>query len=85
MAKKRMDLIKDRRLNKSTAFTREERDKKGLRGLLPYAVSSQDMQVERLMTNIRRLDDDLDRYVALYQLSYRNDRLYYRLLMDYIE
>lgn len=85
MAKKRMDLIKDRRLNKSTAFTREERDKMGLRGLLPYAVSSQDMQVERLMTNIRRLDDDLDRYVALYQLSYRNDRLYYRLLMDYIE
>jgi len=78
-------LLKERRKNKSTAFSREERDRLGLRGLLPYAVSTQDMQVERVMTNIRRQDDDIERYIALNQLMHRNDRLYYRVIMENIE
>ncbi len=80
-----MDLMRDRRKNKSTAFTREERDALGIRGLLPYAVSTQDMQVDRIVTNIRRLDEDIDRYLALYALMHRNDRLYYRVIMEHIE
>ena len=85
MAKKGIDLLRDRRKNKSTAFTREERDALGLRGLLPYAVSTQEMQVDRIVTNIRRLDDDIDRYLALFQLMHRNDRLYYQVIMENIE
>ena len=65
MEKKGIHLMRDICKNKSTAFTRDERDRFGLRGLLPYAVSSQDMQVERIITNIRRLDDDIDRYLAV--------------------
>jgi len=85
MAKKGIDLLRDRRKNKSTAFTRGERDALGLRGLLPHAVSSQQMQVERIVTNIRRQDDDIDRYLALLQLMHRNDRLYYEVIMQNIE
>jgi malate dehydrogenase (oxaloacetate-decarboxylating)(NADP+) len=85
MAKKGIDLLRDRRKNKSTAFTREERNALGLRGLLPYAVSSQKMQVDRIVTNIRRQDDDIDRYLALFQLMHRNDRLYYQVIMENIE
>jgi len=84
-AKKGIDLLRDRRKNKSTAFTRGERDALGLRGLLPHAVSSQQMQVERIVTNIRRQDDDIDRYLALFQLMHRNDRLYYEVIMQNIE
>ena len=85
MAKKGMELMRDRRKNKSTAFTRSERDSLGIRGLLPYAVSTQDMQVDRIVTNIRRQDEDIDRYLALYALMHRNDRLYYRVIMEHIE
>jgi len=85
LIKKGAELLKVRRKNKSTAFSREERDRLGLRGLLPYAVSTQEMQVERIMTNIRRQDDDIERYIALYQLMHRNDRLYYRVIMENIE
>jgi len=85
MAKKGIYLMRDRRKNKSTAFTRDERDNLGIRGLLPYAVSTQDMQVDRIVTNIRRQDEDIDRYLALYALMHRNDRLYYRVIMEHIE
>lgn len=85
MAKKGIKLLKDKRKNKSTAFTREERDGLGLRGLLPHAVSTQDMQVQRILRNLRRLDDDIDRYTALNALMHRNDRLYYRVIMENIE
>ncbi|NNC82842.1 MAG: NAD-dependent malic enzyme [Flavobacteriales bacterium] len=85
MAKMGIKLMKDKRKNKSTAFTREERDELGLRGLLPYAVSTQQMQVQRILTNLRRLDDDLDRYMALNALMHRNDRLFYRVIMENIE
>ncbi len=83
--KKGFELIKDRRKNKSTAFDRAERDEKGLRGILPYAVSTQDLQVERIVTNVRRQDTEIDKYLALYALMHRNDRLYYKVIMENIE
>ena len=49
-----IELLHNNALNKSTAFTREERDALGLRGLLPYAVSNQDIQIQRIMENLSR-------------------------------
>jgi malate dehydrogenase (oxaloacetate-decarboxylating)(NADP+) len=40
--------------NKGLAFSQLERDRLYLRGLLPPAVLSQEVQAERVMTNIRR-------------------------------
>ena len=40
--------------NKGLAFSKLERDRLYLRGLLPPAVLSQEVQAERVMTNIRR-------------------------------
>ena len=40
MAPKGYELLKDHELNKGTAFTDAERDRYGLRGLLPAGVSS---------------------------------------------
>jgi hypothetical protein len=39
--------------NKGLAFSQLERDRLYLRGLLPPAVLSQEVQAERVMTNIR--------------------------------
>lgn len=67
------------------AFTKEERARLHLQGLLPSAVLSQELQVERAMINIRSMENDLQRYTYLTSLQERNERLFYRVLMDHIE
>src|SRR5882724_829848 len=58
-------LLRDPLLNRGTAFTEAERDALGVRGLLPAHVLSMDEQVGRIMTNLRDLPSDLEKYVAL--------------------
>src|ERR1041385_8073783 len=48
-------LLRDPLLNKGTAFTEQERDALGLRGLLPAHVLSMQAQAERVLTNLRSL------------------------------
>jgi len=80
-----MDLLDRPRLNKSTAFTEEERKKFGLHGLLPPQVESLDEQVVRAYEAYRRKDDDLERHIYLRALQDTNEVLFYRLLLDHIE
>ena len=79
------EILNDAALNKSLAFTREERDGNGLRGLLPARVFSQEMQLDRVLKNMERKSDDIERYIFLYSLQSRNERLYYRTLIDHID
>lgn len=83
--KRGIEVIRDRKLSKSTAFTREERDALGLRGLLPYAVGSQQRQINRVMANLRRKDSDIEKYIFLSALQDRNERLYYKVVTDNVE
>ena len=78
-------LLRDAATNKSTAFTSEERDRLGLRGLLPAKVSDQGMQVTRVLENLRRKTHDIEKYIFLLALQGRNERLYYKTLTDNIE
>ena len=79
-----VQLLHDPVQNKGTAFTREERDSLGLRGLLPPAIFNQDIQVERAMENIRRKNTALERYIYLISLQDRNEALYYRVVINNI-
>jgi malate dehydrogenase (oxaloacetate-decarboxylating)(NADP+) len=83
--KRNVDLLKDKTLNKSTAFSREERDRLGLRGLLPYVVSSQEIQIKRILGNLRRKEFDIERYIFLSALQDRNERLFFQTVMENIE
>lgn len=78
-------LIRDPSLNKGTAFTEEERDVLGLRGLLPPRVYNIDEQVQRILWNLSRKTTDIERYIFLTGLQDRNKTLFYRLLLDNIE
>src|SRR5919201_3407520 len=78
-------LLRDPLLNKGTAFTEEERDALGLRGFLPAAVLSMQAQVERVMTNLRALPSDLEKYIALNALHDRNEALFFRVVCDHID
>ncbi|MBN8479269.1 MAG: NAD-dependent malic enzyme [Burkholderiales bacterium] len=76
-------LLREPSLNKGTAFTQEERDALGLRGLLPPHVSTQEEQVSRVLENFRRLDSPLERYILLEALMDRNEALFYRVVMSH--
>ena len=71
--------------NKSTAFTLEEREALGLRGLLPYNVNGQATHQNRALGNLRRKAYDIEKYIFLSSLQDRNEKLFYRLVMDNIE
>ncbi len=73
------------RTNKGTAFTFEERDKHGLHGLLPPIVTTMEQQLEHALANVRKSATDIQRYIFLSSLHRRNERLYYRLLIEHIE
>jgi len=78
-------LLRDPLLNKGTGFSEKERDALGLRGLLPAHVLSMDAQAARVMTNLRRLPNDLEKYVALNALHDRNEMLFFRIVCDNID
>lgn len=80
-----VDVLHDPWQNKGTAFTQEEREQLGLRGLLPAAVSTQQQQVERILENLRRKDSDIERYIFLSLLQGRNERLFFRTIVSHIE
>ena len=84
MDKKGIEILREPRINKSTAFTTEEKEELGLRGLLPYAVTSQQLQKQRVIDNIRIKDTDLQKYIFLSQLQERNERLFYSTIMDHL-
>ncbi|KAF3335058.1 NADP-dependent malic enzyme [Carex littledalei] len=78
-------LLRDPRHNKGLAFTEKERDAHYLRGLLPPAIMSQELQEKRLVHSIRQYQVPLQRYMALMDLKERNERLFYKLLIDNVE
>ena len=79
------DVLRDPLLNRGTGFTEKQRDALGLRGLLPPHVLSQAEQVQRVLENLRRLSDPLDKFVALNSLHDRNESLFFRILCDHID
>jgi len=80
-----VEILHDPLLNHGTAHTREERQRLGLRGLLPYQVIPQEVQAARVLASVRSAPDDLARYTVLTNLQDRNELLFYRVLTDHIE
>ncbi|PEA53020.1 NAD-dependent malic enzyme [Bacillus pseudomycoides] len=71
-------------LNKGVAFTTEEREELGLKGLLPPAVLTLDEQARRAYEQFCSQPDDLLKNVYLTALHDRNEVLFYRILTDHL-
>lgn len=82
---KGLALLRDPALNKGTAFTEAEREALGLHGFLPPRVHTMQEQVLRVLGNLRRKPNDLEKYIFLLSLQGRNKTLFYRVLLDNIE
>jgi malate dehydrogenase (oxaloacetate-decarboxylating)(NADP+) len=78
-------LLRDPALNKDAAFTEEEREILGLRGLLPPRVQTMEEQVLRTLENLRKKPSAIEKYIFMIGLQDRNKTLFYRVVMDYIE
>jgi malate dehydrogenase (oxaloacetate-decarboxylating) len=81
----RCALLRHPMYNKGTAFSREERARLGLAGLLPDAVMTIEQQARRFYDNILRKGDPLEKYIGLAALQDRNETLFYRVLLDHLE
>ena len=79
------EILRDPRRNKGTAFTAAERRALGLRGLLPPRVLTMAEQQARVLENFHRKTSDLEKYIFLAALQNRNERLFYRTVIDHVE
>src|SRR4029453_7392002 len=62
-----------------------ERDRLGLRGLLPHRVSTREEMVQRVMANLDRLPRDIDPYMQLSALQARTERLFFQTVIEHID
>ena len=83
--KRNFEVLHNGTMNKSVSFSKEERIELGLQGLLPYTIENQDVQVKRIMEGIRRKAFDIEKYILLSALQDRDERLFYRVIIQHIE
>ncbi|KAL1216938.1 NAD-dependent malic enzyme 1 [Cardamine amara subsp. amara] len=93
--KQGLDILHDPWFNKGTAFTMTERDRLELRGLLPPNVMDSEQQIQRFMTDLKRLEKQardgpsdpnaLAKWRILNRLHDRNETMYYKVLINNIE
>jgi malate dehydrogenase (oxaloacetate-decarboxylating)(NADP+) len=81
-AKRGIEVLRDPSLNKSTAFTEEEKQTLGIVGLVPDVTESEDLQLSRVMMQLGHKTTDLDRYIYLVNLLDHNETLFYRTVMS---
>jgi malate dehydrogenase (oxaloacetate-decarboxylating)(NADP+) len=77
-------LLHDPARNKGTAFTETERDRLDLRGLLPPRILTLEQQLDKTLASFRAKPTDLEKYIYLISLQDRNERLFYRLVIDHL-
>jgi malate dehydrogenase (oxaloacetate-decarboxylating)(NADP+) len=73
------EILFNAKLNKGSAFTTEERKEYHLHGLVPAAICTQEIQMIRVLENLRRKTNDIERYNFLMALLGRNERLFYKV------
>ncbi|MDH3296529.1 MAG: oxaloacetate-decarboxylating malate dehydrogenase, partial [Acidimicrobiia bacterium] len=76
--------LRDRYINKGTAFSAAERDRYRLNGLLPPVVETLDRQLERTRIEYDTKGTDLGRHIFLRLLQGRNSVLFYAFITRYL-
>lgn len=83
--RKGADLLRISLFNKGTGFSREERRRLDLEGVIPYRQNDIETQAERSYRTIMFNPDPVGRHIGLAALQDRNEHLYYKILSMYLE
>ena len=84
VTKQGRDLLRDPLLNKSTAFSPQEKEQFHLHGLLPCASETLEEQVIRCNDAYSAKTTPLDKHISLRALQDTNEVLFYRFILDYL-
>jgi malate dehydrogenase (oxaloacetate-decarboxylating)(NADP+) len=77
-----ISILENPALNKSTAFTEQEREQLGLTGLLPDTTESIELQLKRVLKQLGYKSTDYERYIYLMNLLDHNETLFYKTIMS---
>jgi malate dehydrogenase (oxaloacetate-decarboxylating) len=77
-------IVNDPYLNKSMAFTDEERISLNIIGMLRYEVSNIERQSQLCYEAYSKKDNDIEKYIYLQGLLNRNETLFYKVLLDHL-
>ena len=77
-----LSLLHDPRRNKGTTFTRAERRRLGLTGILPDAVETLETQLLRVQGQLGALELPIQKYIYMNALLDSNETLFYRTIMS---
>jgi malate dehydrogenase (oxaloacetate-decarboxylating)(NADP+) len=77
-----ISVLENPALNKSTAFSEEERELLGLTGLLPDKTESIELQLQRVLKQLGYKTNDYERYIYLMNLLDHNETLFYKTIMS---
>nr|CCA25004.1 NADdependent malic enzyme putative [Albugo laibachii Nc14] len=80
-----IEIVHDPLYNKGTGFNLVERDRLGLRGLVPPRLLCMDTQLKKVYELLHAESDPLRKSLFLSDLQNRNEALFFRLLIDHIE
>jgi malic enzyme len=87
--KRSVDLLNDPLYNKGSAFPPSERDRLGIRGMVPPRVQPKGQEIEiqasRILKRLNLITDSLEKYGTLRALQDRNEVLFYHILANNIE
>ena len=75
-------MLRNPRYNKGTAFTREEREKYGLLGMLPDKIETIETQIMRVLEQLDNLEKPLNKYIYLMQLLETNETLFFKAIIS---
>ncbi len=80
--KRGIELLRDPSLNKSTAYTEDEKQALGIVGLVPEVTESEELQLRRVMLQLGAKTTDLERYIYLINLLDHSETLFYRTVIS---
>ncbi|WP_281299046.1 NAD-dependent malic enzyme [Flavobacterium limnophilum] len=75
-------MLRNPRYNKGTAFTYEEREKYGIKGLLPDKIETIETQILRVEEQLENFEKPINKYIYLMQLLETNETLFFKTIIS---
>ncbi|XP_022650434.1 NADP-dependent malic enzyme-like isoform X5 [Varroa destructor] len=80
-----MEYLRDPRIARGLSFSSRDRDSMSVRGLLPPAIRTPELEMKSVLMNLNLYSSPLAKYCYLRELSDYNEKLFYRVMKEHTE